>query len=67
MTCDILNCQQHSTAQCSDCGLRLCDVHTQKCGLCGVVFCPSCVINHAEEHVKPPRVRRTDRFRKKAG
>jgi hypothetical protein len=57
-------CGHVATAQCADCGARICSEHTETCGQCGVRFC-SCMGFHLADHPKPahgeelPRVRRS--------
>ena len=35
-------CSRTANAECSDCGSSLCDSHTETCGICNGIFCPSC-------------------------
>ena len=75
-TCDVLEvrsgddrgdyCSQRATAQCSDCGMHVCESHAEKCDGCGVTFCPGCMSFHRADHIKPPQVERLDRARKRA-
>jgi hypothetical protein len=76
MTCDVFMtrsgddrgdyCGRSSVAQCSDCGLHMCDLHTEECDKCGETFCPGCLSFHSSDHAKPPQVERLDRIRKRA-
>jgi len=59
-------CRHHATAQCSDCGIHVCESHADECGTCGETFCPGCMSFHLADHVKPPQVERLDRIRKRA-
>ena len=64
-TCDVLQagsgddrgeyCSQRATAQCSDCGMNVCESHAEVCEACGETFCLSCLAFHQSEHRKPTR------------
>jgi hypothetical protein len=45
-------CSRTASKKCSDCGVNLCEPHAETCAMCRDVFCPSCLIFHAE-HAKP--------------
>jgi predicted sulfurtransferase len=49
---DGMPCPRNASTQCFDCGSSLCESHTETCGLCHGVFCPSCLTFH-QEHPKP--------------
>jgi hypothetical protein len=59
-------CSHRATAQCSDCGIRVCESHAEECEACGETFCSGCMSFHRGDHVKPPQVERLDRKRKRA-
>ena len=75
-TCDVLEvgsgddrgdyCNQRATAQCSDCGMHVCESHTEKCEACGETFCSGCMSFHRVDHAKPPQAQRLERIRKRA-
>src|SRR5437899_911698 len=44
--------QSFPNAECSDCGSELCESHTETCGICNGVFCPSCLSFHSLQHSK---------------
>jgi hypothetical protein len=48
-----LPCKRTATKQCRDCGIKICESHTETCGLCRTVFCSSCFSFHQAEHSKP--------------
>jgi hypothetical protein len=45
-------CARPASLPCSDCGIALCSVHTERCDLCRAFFCPSCVSFHSAGHPK---------------
>src|SRR5207237_6589886 len=45
-------CSRTASTQCFDCGSELCESHTETCGICNGIFCPSCLTFH-QEHPKP--------------
>src|SRR6266480_1091405 len=47
------SCSRTANAECSDCGSELCESHTETCGICNGVFCPSCLTFHSVQHSKP--------------
>ncbi len=48
-------------------GIELCEPHTETCGICHDVFCPSCLCFHQTEHSKPASAdHEKDRERKTA-
>lgn len=48
-------CSLKATAECSDCGTAMCDLHSEGCELCGQEFCSMCLIIHSREpHAKRP-------------
>src|SRR6266849_2329347 len=53
------SCSRTASTQCSDCGIELCEPHTENCGSCRSAFCPSCLFFHRAEH--PKLVRRPRR------
>src|SRR2546425_12083890 len=46
-------CSRTASTQCSDCGSELCESHTETCGICNGIFCPSCLSFHSVQHSKP--------------
>src|SRR5215469_10453936 len=48
-----VSCTRMATQPCSDCGIVICESHTETCGLCREVFCSSCFSFHQAEHSKP--------------
>jgi len=48
-------CARQAKDQCSDCGVSVCETHTELCNLCHKTFCPSCLFFHHAEHAKPTR------------
>jgi len=46
-------CSRTASTQCFDCGSELCESHTETCGVCHSIFCPSCLFFHQTEHPKP--------------
>ena len=46
-------CSRTASKECSDCGSSLCKSHTETCGICNGVFCPSCLSFHSVQHSKP--------------
>jgi len=50
-----ISCTRVASQQCSDCGIETCESHTEKCGVCQEMFCPSCLSFHQREHAKAPR------------
>ncbi len=36
-------CSRTASTQCFDCGSELCESHTETCGICNGIFCPSCL------------------------
>jgi predicted sulfurtransferase len=60
-------CAKISSQQCSDCGIAICDAHTETCDICRDVFCPSCMSFHQAAHPKPATAEnRLDQERKTA-
>src|SRR5207249_3400013 len=55
-----------ANAECSDCGSELCESHTETCGICHDVFCPSCLSFHSVQHPKPASADHGIRERKRA-
>lgn len=64
MSCDILMvsgvadadgypCGRGSIAECSDCGSRLCQLHSERCDLCRETYCSVCLGFHVAGHSKP--------------
>jgi hypothetical protein len=51
-------CGRDARTLCSDCGTSLCSFHIERCGLCGGIFCTSCLSFHLSDHGKS--VRRDD-------
>src|SRR5438874_2615222 len=47
-----LPCSRTASMQCSDCGSELCESHTETCGICNAIFCPSCLSFHLVQHPK---------------
>src|SRR5437899_13006894 len=45
-------CSRTASTQCLDCGSELCESHTETCGICNGIFCPSCLTFH-QDHTKP--------------
>src|SRR5438552_8196192 len=43
-------CSRTASKQCFDCGSELCESHTETCGICNGVFCPSCLSFHSVQH-----------------
>ena len=39
-------CSNPAVGHCSDCGMEICDSHTESCGTCHAVFCPACLSLH---------------------
>src|SRR5437660_9950639 len=48
-----LACLRTASTQCFDCGSELCESHTETCGICNGIFCPSCLSFHSVQHSKP--------------
>jgi len=48
-----LPCSRTASTQCFDCGSELCESHTETCGICHGIFCPSCLSFHSVQHSKP--------------
>src|SRR2546421_5630268 len=46
-------CSRTANAECFDCGSELCESHTETCGICNGIFCPSCLSFHSVQHSKP--------------
>src|SRR5206468_12524242 len=46
-------CLRTASTQCFDCGSSLCESHTETCGICNGIFCPSCLSFHSVQHSKP--------------
>ncbi len=46
-------CSRTANAECSDCGSELCESHSETCGGCRSIFCPSCFLFHRAQHSKP--------------
>src|SRR5437868_12458873 len=46
-------CSRTASTQCFDCGSELCESHTETCGICNGIFCPSCLSFHSVQHSKP--------------
>jgi len=46
-------CSRTAKHQCSDCGICLCDVHTETCDICHEILCSSCLSFHEKGHSKP--------------
>src|SRR5207245_3867704 len=44
------SCSRTASKECSDCGSELCESHTETCGICHSIFCPSCLSFHQTEH-----------------
>ena len=40
-------CPRTASTQCFDCGSELCESHTETCGICHGIFCPSCLSFHS--------------------
>src|SRR5437667_11782919 len=47
-----LACLRTASKQCFDCGSSLCESHTETCGICNDIFCPSCLSFHSVQHPK---------------
>src|SRR5436309_14759836 len=45
-----LACLRTASKQCFDCGSSLCESHTETCGICNGIFCPSCLSFHSVQH-----------------
>src|SRR5207247_9116831 len=45
-------CSRIASTQCFDCGSSLCESHTETCGICNGIFCPSCLSFHSVQHPK---------------
>src|SRR2546429_7557778 len=43
-------CSRTASTQCFDCGSSLCESHTETCGICNGIFCPSCLSFHSVQH-----------------
>lgn len=54
---DGIPCPKSASTQCSDCGIELCEQHTETCEMCRDVFCPSCMYFHQREHPKAARAK----------
>ena len=59
-------CARPAKAVCSDCGVAVCMIHTDRCDLCRQTFCPSCLSFHQAQHAKPVRRDLHDKFTKKS-
>src|SRR5437016_7064330 len=60
-------CSRTASMQCFDCGSELCESHTETCGICNGIFCPSCFSFHSVQHSKPASADHgQDRERKRA-
>src|SRR5437870_6810601 len=46
------SCSRTASTQCFDCGSSLCESHTETCGICNGIFCPSCLSFHSVQHPK---------------
>src|SRR5437667_1730846 len=44
------SCSRTASKECSDCGSELCESHTETCGICHSIFCPSCLSFHLVQH-----------------
>src|SRR5438874_11533987 len=44
------SCSRTASTQCFDCGSSLCESHTETCGICNGIFCPSCLSFHSVQH-----------------
>jgi hypothetical protein len=45
-------CSRTASTQCFDSGSSLCESHTETCGICNGIFCPSCLSFHSVQHTK---------------
>jgi hypothetical protein len=46
-------CSKNASAKCFDCGVSVCDVHSEHCQLCNQTFCDACLSFHnSEQHQK---------------
>jgi hypothetical protein len=45
-------CGRDAKTLCSDCATSLCSAHTERCSLCGEIFCASCLSFHMADHGK---------------
>src|SRR2546428_262854 len=48
----VFACLRTASKQCFDCGSSLCESHTETCGICNGIFCPSCLSLHSVQHPK---------------
>ena len=49
-------CGRTSVSSCDECGAWVCEQHADRCSICRVALCPSCIQLHAQEHpVKTPQ------------
>jgi len=47
-------CGRNATAECCDCGAKLCDLHFEECDLCHETYCCMCFLFHMDQpHAKP--------------
>src|SRR2546430_6264074 len=46
------SCSRTARTECFDCGSSLCESHTETCGICNGIFCPSCLSFHSVQHPK---------------
>jgi len=59
-------CNRTSSVICYECGTKICDLHTEECGLCHEFLCTGCLYIHMQEPhpkktltVSPIRVKRS--------
>src|SRR5689334_11606620 len=44
-------CAESAIAQCGDCGVQMCALHSEVCGVCREVMCPMCLRLHSTSGV----------------
>ena len=59
-------CNRPSTLICYECGTKICELHTEECGLCREYLCTGCMYIHMREpHAKPALTAQTIRIKKR--
>ena len=52
---------RNATAECCDCGTKVCDLHIEECDLCHETYCSICFAFHMDRpHAKPSEAVKKD-------
>lgn len=57
-------CYRIALSECSYCGNKICEYHSDRCEICNWIFCIPCLISHQNEHSKLPKIHNQSRRRK---